>query len=121
MARELGMNPKRFGSKANHKQESWKVPLPAFIEQRYQRQFKKAQPDDVRSIEQRYKDRKQKRADRKARKQDEADRDADSLVHEFDRPPEQASDAGASDAGASDAGASDAGASDAGAGGESPH
>jgi len=24
MARELGMNPKKFGKKANHKQEPWK-------------------------------------------------------------------------------------------------
>lgn len=32
MARELGMNPKKFGSLANHKQEPWKAPLPDFIE-----------------------------------------------------------------------------------------
>ena len=32
MARELGMNPKKFGSLANHKQESWKLPLNEFIE-----------------------------------------------------------------------------------------
>lgn len=28
MARELGMNPKRLGGLANHKQEPWKAPLP---------------------------------------------------------------------------------------------
>ena len=33
MARELGMNPKKFGSLANHKQEKWKAPLPEFIEE----------------------------------------------------------------------------------------
>lgn len=27
MARELGLNPKKFGSLTNHKQESWKLPL----------------------------------------------------------------------------------------------
>ena len=32
MARELGMNPKKFGGLANHKQEKWKSPLPDFIE-----------------------------------------------------------------------------------------
>ena len=33
MARELGMNPKKLGKLANHKQEPWKLPLPQFIEQ----------------------------------------------------------------------------------------
>jgi len=27
MARELGMNPKKLGGKANHQQEPWKVPV----------------------------------------------------------------------------------------------
>ncbi len=31
MARELGMNPRRFGKIVNEKQEPWKAPLPAFI------------------------------------------------------------------------------------------
>ena len=35
MARELGMNPKKLGGKANHKQEPWKEPLPQFIEHLY--------------------------------------------------------------------------------------
>ncbi|MFA7060351.1 MAG: hypothetical protein WC156_05980, partial [Pedobacter sp.] len=30
MARELGINPRKFGSLANHKQEKWKSPLPEF-------------------------------------------------------------------------------------------
>ena len=50
MARELGMNPKKFGSLANHKQEPWKRPLPQFIEHLYLKHFKKAWPDQVRSI-----------------------------------------------------------------------
>ena len=53
MARELGMNPKKLGGMANHKQEPWKMPLQQFIEHRYQRQFGKKMPDDVRSIEKR--------------------------------------------------------------------
>jgi fructose-1,6-bisphosphatase len=52
MARELGMNPRKFGSLANTKQESWKLPLPDFIEELYFKHFKKNQPDNVRSIEQ---------------------------------------------------------------------
>jgi hypothetical protein len=41
MARELGLNPKKFGGLANHKQEPWKVPLPDFIEELYKKRFKK--------------------------------------------------------------------------------
>jgi len=52
MARTLGMNPKKFGKLANHRQEPWKVPLPVFIEDLYFRRFGKLKPDDVRSIEQ---------------------------------------------------------------------
>lgn len=33
MARELGMNPRKLGKLANHRQEPWKAPLPQFIEQ----------------------------------------------------------------------------------------
>ena len=47
MARELGMNPKKFGSLANHKQERWKAPLPDFIEDLYYKRFKKVQPDVI--------------------------------------------------------------------------
>ena len=52
MARELGMNPVKFGKLANHRQEPWKVPLLVFIERLYFKQFGKRQPDTVRSIEQ---------------------------------------------------------------------
>ncbi len=48
MARELGMNPRKFGSLANTKQEPWKLPLPDFIEELYFKHFKKNQPDNVR-------------------------------------------------------------------------
>jgi hypothetical protein len=41
MAKELGMNPRKFGSLANHKQEPWKAPLPEFIEELYRKRFKR--------------------------------------------------------------------------------
>ena len=44
MARELGMNPKKLGGLANHKQEPWKAPLPVFIEELYFKRFKKEKP-----------------------------------------------------------------------------
>ena len=47
MARELGMNPQKFGSLANHKQEIWKAPLPDFIEEIYFKRFKKDRPDVI--------------------------------------------------------------------------
>jgi hypothetical protein len=53
MARELGMNPKKFGSLANHRQEPWKAPLPQFIEECYRKRFGRSQPADTRSIEER--------------------------------------------------------------------
>ncbi len=53
MARELGMNPKKFGSLANHKQQPWKEPLPQFIESIYFKRFGKHQPDTVRPVEKR--------------------------------------------------------------------
>ena len=51
MARELGLNPKKFGGMANHKQEPWKMPLPRYIEHLYKKHLGKEVPDDVRSIE----------------------------------------------------------------------
>jgi hypothetical protein len=44
MAKELGMNPKKFGKLANHKQEPWKAPLPEFIEECYFKRFKNSVP-----------------------------------------------------------------------------
>ena len=50
MARELGMNPMKFGGLANHKQEPWKAPLPVFIEELYFKRFKKEKPNIVNKI-----------------------------------------------------------------------
>ncbi len=52
MARELGMNPKKFGSLANENQEPWKVPLREFIAQCYFKSFGRSEPEHVRSLEQ---------------------------------------------------------------------
>jgi hypothetical protein len=50
MARELGMNPKKLGKLANHKQEPWKLPLPQFIEKCYLKSFKRARPEKIISL-----------------------------------------------------------------------
>ena len=68
MARELGLNPRKFGKLANEKQEPWKKPLPEFIEEIYFKRFKKRQPDIVRSIEQLVQGQREKKEERKARR-----------------------------------------------------
>lgn len=50
MARELGLNPDKLGKIDNHKQETWKAPLPQFIEQIYFKRFKREEPVAVRSL-----------------------------------------------------------------------
>ena len=50
MARELGLNPKKFGSLANNKQERWKSPLPEFIEDLYYKRFKKEKPAVIKKL-----------------------------------------------------------------------
>lgn len=42
MAKQLGLNPKKFGSLANHKQEPWKEPLPNFIRTLFEERFGKS-------------------------------------------------------------------------------
>ena len=50
--RELGLNPK-LAKIDNHKQETWKLPLPRFIEHLYFERFGKTTPDNIVSIEER--------------------------------------------------------------------
>jgi hypothetical protein len=71
MARELGLNPRKFGGLANHKQEPWKAPLPVFIADLYRKRFGKDRPDDVRSLEEILADRKKRKAERKTVRQRE--------------------------------------------------
>jgi hypothetical protein len=39
MAKQLGLNPSKFGKIANHKQEGWKEPLAQFIRRIYEKRF----------------------------------------------------------------------------------
>ena len=50
MAKELGMNPRKLGSLANHKQEPWKAPLPEFIEELYRKRFRRVKPLNEKSL-----------------------------------------------------------------------
>ncbi|MEP7374569.1 MAG: hypothetical protein ABI675_14340 [Chitinophagaceae bacterium] len=49
MARELGLNPDKFGKLSNHHQEQWKATLPDFIESIYFKQFKGNSPLTIKS------------------------------------------------------------------------
>ena len=69
MARELGLNPKKFGKLANHKQEPWKVPLPQYIEHLYRKHFKKDRPETVISIEEKVELERRKKLEKRAKKQ----------------------------------------------------
>ena len=73
MARELGMNPKKFGKIDNHKQEPWKAPLPIFIEDLYFKRFGKWRPDTVLPLEELFRRKaEKKKAKSKARREREA-------------------------------------------------
>ena len=78
MARELGLNPKKFGKLANYKQQPWKAPLPDFIESIYFKRFGKRKPDQIGSVEQVFKAQEKKKAERRARKQLKRQRDAET-------------------------------------------
>ncbi len=69
MARELGMNPKKFRKIANEKQEPWKAPLSTFIERIYFERFGRERPVDVKSIEEVLRTKEKKREERCKRKQ----------------------------------------------------
>ena len=80
MARELGLNPKKLGKLANHKQEPWKAPLPVFIENIYFKNLGKQPPENERSIEQMVKDKKQRQLQRKKCKQEEKEKSQQDTV-----------------------------------------
>lgn len=72
MARELGLNPDKLGKIDNHKQETWKAPLPQFIEEIYFKRFKREEPVIVRSLKEiiaEDKIKKEKKKKEKAKKQ----------------------------------------------------
>ena len=53
MAQELGLNPRKVGKIANHRQEPWKEPLPQFIESLYLERFGRERPTVVLTVEER--------------------------------------------------------------------
>jgi len=72
MARELGLNPRKFGSLANGQQEPWKRPLSEFIAHCYSRRFGRATPEHVQSLEEVVKRAEARRNERRERKTNRA-------------------------------------------------
>jgi len=66
MARELGMNAMKLGKLDNHQQEPWKMPLRHYIEHLYLKRFGKPSPDNVASIEERWRLAQEKKEARRA-------------------------------------------------------
>ena len=66
MARELGLNPRKFGKIANEKQEPCKIPMPQFIESIYLKRFHKSQTDVVQSLEEMIRAQQEKQAEKEA-------------------------------------------------------
>jgi len=69
MARQMGINPDKLGKIDNHKQETWKSPLPQFIEEIYFKRFKKTEPSVVKSINEQIADEKKKKERQKKAKE----------------------------------------------------
>jgi hypothetical protein len=94
MARALGFNPDKLGKLDNHKQESWKTPLPQHIENLYYKRFGKEEPDIVKSIGQllredkikKEKHKKEKERKRKARLQEDGSITEDSEKAKEEKP-----------------------------------
>ena len=70
MARELGLNPDKLGKIDNHKQETWKVPLPQFIESIYFKRFKRENPETVKPLKQIMAEMEVKKKQQKAKKEE---------------------------------------------------
>ncbi len=68
MARELGMNPRKFEGMAHTKGRPDKKPFPEFIASLYEQKFGRPQPEEVKSIEQMAAEHMQRREERKAAK-----------------------------------------------------
>lgn len=93
MARELDLNPKKFGSLANHDQEPWKSPLPQYIEQLYFRRFGKEMPETAISVEDRARliaVKKQERQKAKRNCRFQAAADQEQTTSKFAQPKEEA-------------------------------
>lgn len=84
--RKLGLNPDKLGKIDNHKQETWKAPLPQFIEEIYFKRFKREEPVTIRSLKdiiandkvKKEKKKKEKAKKRALKEQEQSDNNTDT-------------------------------------------
>lgn len=69
MAMELGINPRSLASMGANPHELWKSPLPDYLEELYEKRFKRSAPAVVRSFEQMSQARKKPKAEEKPKVQ----------------------------------------------------
>ena len=69
MARELGMTPKSLRKLNSGRHHAWKLPLPQYLAECYEKRFGKTRPDEVLTIEQIAAEKKKRELERKAQKQ----------------------------------------------------
>src|SRR5689334_7656957 len=62
MAKELGLNPRKFGSLGANKHEPWKGPLNEFIEDIYFKRFRRATPERLLTIEEMFRETQKRKA-----------------------------------------------------------
>lgn len=98
MARELGMNPRKFGGMANPSDRPGYKPFPEFIASLYQERFDRPGPLEVKSIEQMAQEHMERREVRKAAKLlESANEEAESPSTEEVEVPDASSNAIATD------------------------
>ena len=70
MGRELGLNPDKSGKIDNHKQETWKTPLPQFIEEIYYKRFKREAHETIKPLKQIMAEQEKKKKEQKKAKEE---------------------------------------------------
>ena len=69
VAQKKHLNPNKLGKIDNHTQETWKVPLPQFIEEIYYKRFKREAPETVKSLKQIMAEQEKKKKEQKKAKE----------------------------------------------------
>ena len=70
MGREHGLNPDKLGKIDNHKQETWKTPLPQIIEEIYYKRFKREAHETIKPLKQIMAEQEKKKKEQKKAKEE---------------------------------------------------
>lgn len=67
---QMGRELDKLGKIDNHKQETWKAPLPQFIEEIYYKRFKREAPETVKPLKQIMAEQEKKKKEQKKAKEE---------------------------------------------------